>query len=390
MIKDIIVEWRGGLSLLAARCENGRIVVLPLTENREVEEIRKLKFYCPMCGDKVMMKIGNKVIPHFAHYESSDCPNLEKGESLYHEQGKLDLFRWLCNLGVEAKLEAYIQKIKQRPDILAKWNGQHYAIEYQCATISEEIFRQRTNGYKKLGIIPIWISGHKRINQVGTYCIRQSQFDRNFFGKWTKEQRLASLISYCPQTKCITLYSNPYPFKSKVYVQTNVIHLKGASFTDILQAEPLPYSNLLNLWLPEKIKFRSFRSNFVSKEDKYYLRYLYSKGMHPQFLPSIIHLPVPSQFMFKESVYIWQSKVVLDNIIPLQNDELINENNLDYKYKNTKPLAEYLHLLSLIGVLKRTNKNVYVKAKPLPFHKTVDEAINHDKLIIKQIKDRIK
>jgi competence protein CoiA len=379
-----------GLLLLSARSENGMVVVLPLIEKREMEGLKKMNFYCPMCQEKVMMKVGEKVIPHFAHYHNSDCPNMEKGESLYHENGKLDLYRWLCNKGIEARLEVYIQKIKQRPDILVKWKGHYYAIEFQCATISEEIFHQRTNGYMRIGIIPIWILGHKRVNRVGPNCLRLSGFDRNFFRKWTREQASPSLITYCPQNKYLTIYSNPYSLKSKEYVQSTVLHLKEASFTDIFQTNPLQFSNLLSLWLPEKIRFRSFRSDFVSREDKQYLRFLYSRGLHPQFLPSIIHLPVPSQYLLKESVYMWQSKIVLDNIDPLQKGEPISGSNFSDQYINVKPLLEYFHLLSLIGVLKRVNKNEFIKSKPIQFHKTVDEAINHDKLIIKQIKDRIK
>src|SRR5699024_2794949 len=113
----------------------------------------------------VIVKAGDKVIPHFAHQSKSNCPSGEGGEGPYHEKGKLLLFNWLRSQNLDVKLEKYIKEINQRPDILLKVNKKLIAIEYQCTRIPVEQIRLRNRGYKKAGITPIWILGAKRFSR---------------------------------------------------------------------------------------------------------------------------------------------------------------------------------------------------------------------------------
>src|SRR5699024_9228468 len=134
---------------------------------KEITILRKEKFYCPQCLERVMIRAGPKTIPHFAHHRHSNCPS-HKGESEYHETGKLILFQWLKQQQLHVQLEAFLPGIKQIPDILVTINNKRIAIEFQCSKIRVSDIIQRNKGYEKLKIIPIWILGEKLLKRINS------------------------------------------------------------------------------------------------------------------------------------------------------------------------------------------------------------------------------
>lgn len=119
------------------------------------------KFRCPVCHEKVYLKKGKLKIAHFAHQKNSDCSSYSEGESIEHLQGKLDLYEWIKNTGVQVELEVFLSEIKQRADILFVHNKDLIAVEFQCSPLSIEEVCKRTRGYHSIGIKVIWIAGSK-------------------------------------------------------------------------------------------------------------------------------------------------------------------------------------------------------------------------------------
>ena len=115
-------------------------------------------FYCLQCREEVILKNGQINIPHFAHRSRSDCvSSFSEGETEDHLNGKLQLFSFFQQKKVQAYLEGYIPSIKQRPDILIKDKKQSIAIEFQCSQIPTSLLIDRSKGYKKQSITPLWI-----------------------------------------------------------------------------------------------------------------------------------------------------------------------------------------------------------------------------------------
>jgi competence protein CoiA len=386
--------------VLTAISQDGEEVILANKTRDELKKLVHKKFFCPVCKEKVVIKIGVKVIPHFAHYRINRCI-LHQGETAYHVKGKLDLYHWLKSQGIQAKLEYYLLKIQQRPDILFKFQGIYYAIEFQCSTISEEILQERTKGYERLGIKPIWILSKNRIRKIRDNILYLTSFEKLFFQKHFTEASPA-LIAYDPENKHFHIFSDPYPLKNKVYAHQTVKSLKKITIYDLSKKRKVNQRWLLHNWLYEKRKFRTMRGDYISKDDRYYLNWLYEKGLHPQYLPSEIHLPIYGQMKYNLPAYLWQSYWILNWLHPLplgspistqviqQLDDTWSKNNLlNDVFREGKPIEEYLMLLVNLGVLIYKKQKFY-KRNHFTFFTTLNDAIHSDRFIIKQLMDRIK
>src|SRR5690625_928589 len=99
--------------MLQAQTKDGKFVTLIHLSRKQIEQLRrKERFFCPVCSERVIVKSGTKVIPHFAHQSNRTCAN--QGEGPYHMLGKLRLKRWLQAQGINVELELYIKEINQR------------------------------------------------------------------------------------------------------------------------------------------------------------------------------------------------------------------------------------------------------------------------------------
>ena len=146
---------------------------------------RKGILRCPQCGEQYTYNHGKVRIPYFKHL-NSDCVMYGEPETEEHIQGKIDLFEWIQKQdGVtDVRLEGWLPETKQRPDIMFKYNGEQYVLEYQCSPISSE-YIERHNLYQAAGIHDIWIcgtenymqwyhdgDGNKRENYLESICQR--------------------------------------------------------------------------------------------------------------------------------------------------------------------------------------------------------------------------
>ncbi|WP_431522040.1 competence protein CoiA family protein [Guptibacillus hwajinpoensis] len=75
---------------------------------------------------------------------------------------KRQLYEWLTREKRRVKLEWYLSRTRQRPDLLLP--EVHLAIEYQCSSISNPLLKQRTEDYSASGLDVLWILGAKRLN----------------------------------------------------------------------------------------------------------------------------------------------------------------------------------------------------------------------------------
>ena len=137
--------------MFLARDENGHLV------NALEDELVKQAYYCPACGTSVRMRKGKNVRRHFAHESLKKCDFFHENEGPEHLENKKRLFYWAKeNDAVE--MEYPIPELKQIADIFI---NKQLALEVQCSPISCELLRERSNGYRSLGIQVLWLLGEK-------------------------------------------------------------------------------------------------------------------------------------------------------------------------------------------------------------------------------------
>ena len=121
------------------------------------DEVKKQTYYCPACGARVRLRKGKNVRTHFAHESLKKCDFFHENEGPEHLENKVALFNW-AKKNDEVEMEYPIPELKQIADIFI---NKQLALEVQCSPISCELLRERSNGYRSLGIQVLWLLGEK-------------------------------------------------------------------------------------------------------------------------------------------------------------------------------------------------------------------------------------
>ncbi|WP_029267952.1 competence protein CoiA [Virgibacillus alimentarius] len=388
--------------MLQAESSEGNLITLVKLTRKEIEREREGHlFYCPSCREEVIIKAGSKIIPHFAHKSAQYCPSSEGGEGPYHEKGKLLLYRWLKKQQLQVELEAYVPEIHQRPDLLLRINDKKIAIEYQCARIPISQVIQRNEGYKTLGITPIWILGAGRFKRQTKDHFKVDQFTLQFIHMFTSFYP-PTLFYFCPDKHQFAIIQDMYFSKmSQVISKCSIFSLKTCKFTDLFHQHTFLPFHLYQLWGKEKRDFRLRPKRHLYGEELKWHQWLYLKRTMVECLPSIIHLPVAAQYRMKTPLWNWQSRLIIDLLhpIPLHGHFSIHscKNIIKNHFYHTHhfplihstdcPVYQYLQLLKKLNIIKQQSSNVFQKIKPILFYKNIEKAIQGDEALIKYLQN---
>ena len=86
-----------------------------------------------------------------------ECDFFHENEGPEHLENKEQLFYW-AKKNDEVEMEYPIPELKQIADIFV---NKQLALEVQCSPISCGLLRERSNGYRSLGIQVLWLLGEK-------------------------------------------------------------------------------------------------------------------------------------------------------------------------------------------------------------------------------------
>lgn len=312
--------------MFIAKRENGELFSLVSETNRnDLLQLRtRERFFCPSCKEEVVLKLGTKRVYHFAHLKGSDCPAQIEPESEYHLLGKLQLYEWLRLQKVDPKLEPYLDKIKQRPDILFIYQNKTYVIEYQCSPISEQLFHKRTRQYITNGFIPIWILGAKQLNRKSTYLFSLSDFHSFFLTELSNNQWI--LRSYCPDGQHFITLQQIIPLsKRNVTAQLQTVKQNNMSINELL----FPYKNkssihhLISDWWQ---RMQTYKHHYPLNRWAYqdpFVKELYMRGLSFSQLSPALGVPLPSALLIETSPFIWQTYIFLDHFNEKKRGTLI-------------------------------------------------------------------
>ncbi|OGP68524.1 MAG: hypothetical protein A2031_06420 [Deltaproteobacteria bacterium RBG_19FT_COMBO_43_11] len=122
-------------------------------------------FFCPACGDEVILKKGGKREHHFAHKPPFDCI-YSSGESQKHYKVKRLIYTALSKHDNCHKCDIERPLDGVRPDISLYIGKTPVAIEIQKSNIDLNDILRRTKQYTKLGIHLLWVSPDNMPNSL--------------------------------------------------------------------------------------------------------------------------------------------------------------------------------------------------------------------------------
>lgn len=268
--------------MLVAINEQGEYLALTTSVTEAaLQQLRTMNVYCPHCKEQMILKAGAVKIPHFAHLAHTSCDALfAEGESYLHLLGKRQLFERLQQLGEDVQLECYLPHLQQRPDLLVT-KKRPYALEFQCSRIPHDLFLQRTEGYRRAGIIPVWVlkTPPSFLQKEGILQASFSLFHQQFMQK-------DHLITYAPETQQF------HYFCHFIYLHGNMFLARSISLP--LAAQVFPF------YEPKRMKKEGL-IEMLSEYTRYRLKFLRSrlfysqKGVNDLFLRAVYELRLPRE-----------------------------------------------------------------------------------------------
>lgn len=305
-------------AILTACSKDGQLIVL--TAERKRSELRMWRrtesFYCPQCREVVHLKVGDIVIPHFAHQKRSTCTqSFSEGESPQHLSGKRLLYQLLSVRTEEVVLEPVIREISQRPDLLIKVQNEQIPIEFQCSTIPLSLLQSRTEGFRRIGMEPVWILHTPE--KLTNYPRGISVFQLSKFQEWfitASASVSGSLLTFNPTTKAFHYFSHLMHVAGQRYIGIHhILPIRFQHFPFVLPKTPEPADLRAYTALYRSIREEGLKQYILLNRkgvQNPFLRSCYELRVVPVELPQWIGVPTRMSEAFREADYEWQLRLI--------------------------------------------------------------------------------
>lgn len=366
--------------MLVAKMEDGSLFsLIDQNERSELLVLREReRFSCPICQNPVKLKLGLKRRWHFSHQKGKSCSFTAEAESDYHLQGKSLLFKWLRLTQVSRiELEPFLSGLNQRPDILLQTLSHQVALEYQCSTISPELFSKRTSAFQRVGIMPIWILGGNRLKRIGSNMFQISQMDWLAMRQDHINSRLACLY-FCPISKQFAVLTHILPYgTSSVFARLKYYPLHTFSLSSLLKASSEMKDFIPENWFNLKQNWR-LQANRYRGRAYHYVRKLFGSL---SLIPPASGWPTSHLHTIETPCFLWQSwlfhrfvsswpngrrftlQQVNSEFQILVTKRIFQERQfpLSSNLNNRHALLGYLHCLVHLGYLQKTREGYFLK-----------------------------
>lgn len=379
--------------MLQALNERGELIIPSTLRQAEINQLRKHFFYCPQCKEQVIIRAGPRVIPHFAHLPESRCTLDHGGESDYHKRAKLILYEWFQTYNFsDVHLEKFLPSINQRPDILIKMTDKTIAVEFQSASISPNLLRQRNEGYAKANIIPLWIIGENQLKPLGkNHSFQISAFKHQLIQSYRPNEP-TKLLYFCPHKGKFTVLNDLHFYRqTKAYAMPQTLYLDNIHFKQLFYPYQIPRRSLYGSWYEEKRRFR-LAAHRVTGKELHFRQWLYQKQLHVEQLPSLIHLPIASQYKMKVPLWHWQAQLVLDLLDPLKIGSSTNISqckayikdsiNPYYQKDITEIIEQFFDYLILARLFVERSQGEWKKVRHFHFHRYIEASLKADQILM--------
>ncbi|WAA08653.1 competence protein CoiA [Fervidibacillus albus] len=267
-----------------------------------IERLKKEgPFYCPSCKQEVILKVGTRKLPHFAHKKI--CPVKGEGESQEHMTGKIVIFQWLKKSGFTPEIEKYLPEMNQRPDLYFQWNGKKIAVEFQCSVIPFALVKKRTDQYEKYGFTPIWIVHEKLIRKTYQDLIHFTDFSALFIQNFRYQ---SFLLSFDPKLRMFFRYTHFLPIsKQRAWVDEKVFSSQD-HWLQVFEKQ-IPSFAFYDFWPDKMERWMMTRSLQPRARGDQFLLYFYRHHLHPTRFPPEVGLPLPHMYTIATPPFEWQA-----------------------------------------------------------------------------------
>lgn len=278
-------------------------------------------------------------------------------------------------------------------------NRKRIAIEYQCARVPVEQIRQRNAGYKYARITPIWILGENRLKRQTRNHLKIDHYSHQFIHQFSFNTPLI-LFYFCPHTLQFITFQDIFLTRTGQAIgKLDVKSLNQMNFTNIFTEKPFTQLELYQLWKKEKYKFRLKPPNHLYGKELAWRQWLYLKGTHLEYLPSIIHLPISSQYLMRSPTWDWQSRIAIDLLAPMPTGSQISITSMKHFlrkqllgpqyfpliHSTENPITQYLQLLDHVKIVKQKTVHSFTKINPINFHNNIEGALKADEAMMNHL-----
>lgn len=383
--------------MLQALNRNRELCNLQHLQRSEINRLKRQEtFFCPVCYKKVFIRFSKRMLPHFVHYSETNCTG--SGESVYHQQAKMQLYNWLKKQYNQVYLEKYVEAINQYPDVYVETEKRKIACEFQAAKISSQTILDRNDGYKRSCIQPIWIIGHNQLIERNNQSFQLNAFLKQFIYQFDLMYP-PTIYFYCPTSYYFTVWSDIYPLQAYAYGKKTLYSIHSISFPHLFTKNRLSATALFTSWENEKKKFRLHYRRRVYGIEWEWRNWLYEKGYFIENLPAIIHLPIQQQFQVTVPLWHWQSRFIIDFFYPLPKfqsfclqdvlmyyaPKIMGKVSIEHHIVN-HPLAQYIAYLVCLGYVKQVSPTHFMKIKQISFYDHIETAIKRDTVLLTKLK----
>lgn len=258
-------------------------------------------FFCPACGEELILKCGDIKLPHFAHKRGTRCRFSSEGETKKHLLGKKELSRWLLYQGFEVQLESFLQTINRQADLLV--NGK-YAVEFQCSTVPPSQLLERTNDYLSKKLIPIWLLGQDIVKNKFSYAF--SNFQLCFIRK--SEELGYYLLFFQPEKRRIECIHHLAHAGSKYFFGERLVLPLAISIKEMQLKIQAVKGHRRKKYQPHREIERERLCYYYAKykSRSHFMQELYHAGFSLYHLPLQVGVQLDKQFLVHTAPVEWQ------------------------------------------------------------------------------------
>ncbi|WP_062352028.1 competence protein CoiA [Bacillus kwashiorkori] len=341
-----------------ALTNSGKSITLLKMTVSEIHQLKKEQpFYCPHCNGELILKVGSKKLPHFAH--KYICPVKPEGETAAHLSGKKLLHDWLVAQQLQPKMEIYFPDINQRADILFYWKKKPFIFEFQCSSIPVNELERRTKAYHQANFTPLWITHQDKIGKISNHILSITDYLSFFITNFPQNSE-PMILAFHPEKRQFQLIYHFMPISTrKVLVQQMNIGYQTTLQQLFSFQKPIP-QHFFQYWYIYAEKWLFHLPLYNNARRNKFLTFLYQNNIHPTKLPMEVGVPVPYMILIETPPIIWQTYIFLF---------LFNENR-GRRYIFLKELTNYLQKIVKEGLLRfRLTQYSFLANKYMPIKK---------------------
>lgn len=241
-------------------------------------------YFCPVCGEKVVLRDGGINSPHFAHLPSKECL-----DGWHYDMSEWHLKMQNCFSNKHREVIVSKNGVSHRADVLK--DG--VVIEFQHSSISEEEFWDRNDFYFSCGYRVAWV--FDVTEQMQNKSIDFSNNDDDCSFSWKNPKRLLATVPYkMANEKNFALWiafrsyddGEEYSFRKIIWANDNYSRFIVSPF-DICLNEQFICDSLFfskDDWLNQELKKYNFSYEIKYNNRKGFARNKYYCPISKEFL----------------------------------------------------------------------------------------------------------